>query len=70
MKFFTSQQKVRQVLLERDNNYMVVWVDASLKLKSGVLVTGKDKVTWKVCVVYNAINLPELINSDWEVGGL
>lgn len=61
---------VRQVVLARGDTRMVVWVDASLPLRAGVDVTGRDGVRWRVQQVYQQTLERQLLNRGWAVGGL
>lgn len=66
--------KVHQVELakHRDRSIitMVVWVDATLGVKKGNRVTGKDKEQWLVVEVYPTSVETTEIHDDWKVGGL
>lgn len=62
---------VHQVRLNSSGKIMTVWVDASLKLKPGQIVEGKDHRVWQVTHVYSKIKIdPARLQSDWPVGGL
>ena len=50
--------------------HQIVWVDASLPLKPGTTIRGKDKIVWVVKVVYQHIRDKGEIHDNWEVGGL
>ena len=64
--------RVRQVELEDANHhYVLVWVDARLPLKPGMIVTGqKDKKCSRVIHVYTQTIERDALHTDWTVGGL
>ena len=63
-------EAVQQVELTRGDLHTVVWIDADLHLLPGIIVTGKDGVTWRVERVHQARLSPHLLNRGWSVGGL
>lgn len=62
--------KVQQVSLVQGKTHMLAWVDASLKLRAGMRVTGKDKQEWIVAVVYNSTREQDDLSYGWKVGGI
>ena len=62
---------LHQVELRRGDVFTVVWVDASLKLKVGDHIIGKDGEEWEVYKTYTVQTIDDTkINRNWHVGGL
>ena len=53
-----------------DGQTQVVWIDASLPMRVGLHLRGKDGKRWLVTAVYCQTLEPHLLNRGWSVGGL
>lgn len=67
----SKRKIVTQVLLSRDNEYMICWLPADPRIQKGAQLTlkGVGGGPWIVDAVY-VTKLKDEILVDWEVGGL
>jgi hypothetical protein len=60
-----------QVEIRSGHTHQVIWVDASLKPITGMVLSCKgDERVWEVVHAYSTVLDKSGINTGWKVGGL